>query len=132
LRQVRPSTAAQLLRNDKCSTRGQTSIIEKRSSGQPTCAFIIRQIPPLGLLSSQPSTWMSASRSEMDRLERKTLKTSRSLDYTYYASSTTTGSKDHPTLLFCHGFPDSAFLWNDVLTNLGDVPYKIIAPDMLG
>lgn len=69
---------------------------------------------------------------KMDKLERKTLTTSRLLDYTYYTSPKTAKSKDHPALLFCHGFPDNPFLWNDVLTQLGDIPNKVIAPDMLG
>ena len=68
----------------------------------------------------------------MDKLEQKTLRTSRSLEYTYYTSPTTAESKNHPALLFCHGFPDNAFLWNDILTHLGDIPNKVIAPDMLG
>ncbi|KIW51872.1 hypothetical protein PV05_10554 [Exophiala xenobiotica] len=68
----------------------------------------------------------------MDKLEAKTFTTSRSLEYAYYTSPSKTDSKNHPALLFCHGFPDSAFLWNDVIARLKDLPYKIIAPDMLG
>jgi soluble epoxide hydrolase / lipid-phosphate phosphatase len=68
----------------------------------------------------------------MDRLEHKTLTTSRSLEYTYYSTPTTPASSQLPALLFCHGFPDSSFLWDDVLALLQDLPHKMIAPDMLG
>ncbi|KAJ9608071.1 hypothetical protein H2200_007059 [Cladophialophora chaetospira] len=68
----------------------------------------------------------------MDKLEGRKITTSRSLSYTYYTSQRTTESKEQRALLFCHGFPDSAFLWNDVLAHLGNIPHKVVVPDMLG
>lgn len=70
----------------------------------------------------------------MDQLDRKTLTTKRSLEYTYYTSSAE--DKNEVPLLFCHGFPDSSFLWNDILVHLGKLGVttkrKVIVPDMLG
>jgi soluble epoxide hydrolase / lipid-phosphate phosphatase len=72
----------------------------------------------------------------MDKLERRTLTTGRLLEYAYYTSLETppTTNKAEYALFFCHGFPDSAFLWNDVLEHLGVIAQqrKIIVPDMLG
>ena len=68
----------------------------------------------------------------MDKLEEKTLTTSRSPSHTRHTSGISNERMNHPALLFCHGLPDSAFLRNDVLTHLGDIPRKVIAPDMLG
>lgn len=71
----------------------------------------------------------------MNTLTRKTLTTTRSLHYTYCTSPTPI-STDNPALLFLHGFPDSSFLWNDILihlTNNGVLStHKVIVPDMLG
>lgn len=71
----------------------------------------------------------------MDKLERKALTTARGLRYTYYAS-TPASESSRPALLFCHGFPNSASLWNDVVVYLSSSgilnEYKIVVPDMLG
>lgn len=58
--------------------------------------------------------------------------TRRSLRYTYYVSPSGESTKQHPALLFIHGFPDSAHLWSGVITTLCDLPNKIIIPDCLG
>ncbi|OAL30528.1 hypothetical protein AYO20_08747 [Fonsecaea nubica] len=68
----------------------------------------------------------------MDTFERKTIVTRRSLKYTYYVSRHGESSKQHPTLFFIHGFPDSARLWADVVAQLGHLPNQIIIPNCLG
>jgi len=68
----------------------------------------------------------------MERLQRTEFITRRSLKYTYYVSTSGRSTEQCPTLLFLHGFPDSARLWKDVISNLSDLPNKIIIPDCLG
>ncbi|KAH6871229.1 epoxide hydrolase [Thelonectria olida] len=68
----------------------------------------------------------------MESFQRKTLITRRSLKYTYYVSPSSESTKQHPTLFFIHGFPDSAHLWAGVVTMLGTMPNQIIIPDCLG
>ncbi|KAF5010043.1 hypothetical protein FDECE_3761 [Fusarium decemcellulare] len=68
----------------------------------------------------------------METFQRKTLVTRRSLKYTYYVSPIGESTKLHPSLLFLHGFPDSSHLWADVVSQLLDLPNKIIVPDCLG
>jgi soluble epoxide hydrolase/lipid-phosphate phosphatase len=68
----------------------------------------------------------------MEKLQQKTLKTRRSLNYTYFASASGKSTEQQPALLFIHGFPDSAFLWEDVVAKLIDLPNKIIIPHCLG
>lgn len=69
----------------------------------------------------------------MEDMQRKEILTRRSLRYTYYVSSPTTGlAQNFPALFFIHGFPDSAHLWYEVIAHLGDLPNKIIVPDCLG
>lgn len=72
----------------------------------------------------------------MEQLDRKTIVTTRSLHYTYYTSTPAVESKTEPGLLFCHGFPDSSFLWNDIIERLRSSGIlskrRVIIPDMLG
>lgn len=68
----------------------------------------------------------------MEKLTRKSITTSRSLLYAYYASEPTNASVGRPALLFIHGFPDSAHLWNDIVARLSSLPYRIVVPDLLG
>jgi pimeloyl-ACP methyl ester carboxylesterase len=68
----------------------------------------------------------------MESFQQKTLVTRRSLKYTYYVSPSGESTKQHPALLFIHGFPDSAHLWSDVIAKLYDLPNRIIVPDCLG
>lgn len=68
----------------------------------------------------------------MESFQGKTLLTRRSLTYTYYVSPSGESTKLHPALLFIHGFPDSSHLWSDVVSQLMELPNKIIVPDCLG
>lgn len=81
-------------------------------------------------LTTQPS--QQAHRITMDDFLQKTLSTRRSLRYTYYVSPSGESTKQHPALLFIHGFPDSAHLWTDVIARLRNLPNKTIVPDCLG
>lgn len=65
----------------------------------------------------------------MDGFDKKTLKTSRGYTYTYYTSA---GDSSLPTLLFQHGFPDHAEMWQQVATGLKSTKHPMIIPDMLG
>ncbi|KAF2144885.1 uncharacterized protein K452DRAFT_284269 [Aplosporella prunicola CBS 121167] len=71
----------------------------------------------------------------MEKLTQKTFQTSRSLTYTYYDTASVkpgTSTPEKPTLVFLHGFPDSAFLWSSVLPHFSSLPNRIIVPDLLG
>ncbi|XP_014552889.1 hypothetical protein COCVIDRAFT_41021 [Bipolaris victoriae FI3] len=65
----------------------------------------------------------------MDGFDKKTLKTSRGYTYTYYTSA---GDSSLPTLLFQHGFPDHAAMWQQVASGVKSLNHPIIIPDMLG
>lgn len=65
----------------------------------------------------------------MDAFQKKTLKTSRGYTYTYYVAD---GDKSLPTLIFQHGWPDHAAMWEDVATGLRSTNHPMIIPDMLG
>jgi soluble epoxide hydrolase/lipid-phosphate phosphatase len=65
----------------------------------------------------------------MDGFDKKTLKTSRGYTYTYYTSA---GDSSLPTLLFQHGFPDHAGMWQQVASGVKSTKHPIIIPDMLG
>ncbi|MGZ5251599.1 MAG: alpha/beta fold hydrolase, partial [Caldimonas sp.] len=41
------------------------------------------------------------------------------------------GSRDAPVLLFLHGFPEAAFVWDDLLEHFAD-RYRSIAPNLRG
>lgn len=41
------------------------------------------------------------------------------------------GPRDAPALMFLHGFPEAAFVWDDLLGRLGD-RYRCIAPNLRG
>ena len=67
----------------------------------------------------------------MEALQKKTITTSRSLQYTYYVSPPS--KPNLPTVLFLHGWPDDAHLWSDVITHhLLPAGYGALAPDCLG
>lgn len=63
----------------------------------------------------------------MDSLQHKTHKTSRGFTYSYYVSNPTNSKR---TLLFQHGFPDDAHLWDKIVPKLTD--YRLVVPDLLG
>lgn len=68
----------------------------------------------------------------MESLLPSALITRRHLKYRYFVSISGESTKQHPALLFIHGFPDSAHLWSEVIPKLCDLPNKIIIPDCLG
>jgi pimeloyl-ACP methyl ester carboxylesterase len=39
---------------------------------------------------------------------------------------------DGPTILFCHGFPDTSYTWRRQMTAMASAGYRAIAPDMRG
>lgn len=51
--------------------------------------------------------------------------------YSYLYSSPPISSPNTQTLLFIHGFPDSAYGWRRQLTHFSS-KYVVIAPDMMG
>lgn len=66
----------------------------------------------------------------MESLTRETIITSRNLIYTYYTSNLKT---PRPIVLCIHGWPDTAALWSDFITNhLLQHNYGVIALDCLG
>lgn len=68
----------------------------------------------------------------MDLLQKKELDTSRGFRYSYYSSSVEDADTSKPTLLLCHGWPDSAELWQYIIPHLLKTKNRIIAPDLLG
>lgn len=67
---------------------------------------------------------------DLSKLTKKTLTVSRNLTYTYYTSP---AHPSKPSLLLCHGWPDSAHLWSGLINNyLIPKGYGIIALDCLG
>lgn len=68
----------------------------------------------------------------MDLLEKKEIKTTRGYTYRYYVSSSSQVDDSKPVLLLCHGWPDSADLWQYVIPHLLKTKNRIIAPDLLG
>ena len=64
------------------------------------------------------------------KVTKKTITVPRGYTYTYYVSSAS-GSK--PTILLCHGWPDTAHLWTNVVNNhLLPAGYGVVVPDLLG
>ncbi len=71
----------------------------------------------------------------MKEFEHRSLVTTpHKLTYSYYLSPDF--NSDHtstsPTLVFCHGFPDDAYMWAGMLTNLVGLSLRIVLLDMLG
>jgi len=65
----------------------------------------------------------------MDPRAYKDVKTSRGVNYHYYASPAQDGK---PTLIFFHGFPSSSFEWAPQVEFFKKEGYGTIVPDMLG
>lgn len=66
----------------------------------------------------------------MESLTKETITTSRNLIYTYYTSNLKTPC---PIVLCIRGWPDTAALWSDFITNhLLQHNYGVIALDCLG
>jgi pimeloyl-ACP methyl ester carboxylesterase len=60
----------------------------------------------------------------------KKYKTANGVTYSYLSHAPTNISK--PTILFLHGFPDSAHGWDYQLDYFSSRGYGFIAPDLLG
>lgn len=66
----------------------------------------------------------------MTSVVRKTVLTHRGFTYSYVWAK---ADKNLPTVLLCHGWPDNAALWTDLISQyLQPAGYGIIAPDCLG
>ncbi|KAF1815016.1 alpha/beta-hydrolase [Eremomyces bilateralis CBS 781.70] len=68
----------------------------------------------------------------MDHLEKHTLTVSRGFTYTFYTSPASPSNAGHPAILLCHGWPDSAELWDDISKELLSLPNRLVIPDLLG
>ena len=68
----------------------------------------------------------------MDRLEVKSITTSRGLKYRYYTSPKGTPGSSKSALLLQHGFPDTAHLWSPLIPALLTLSNRLIIPDLLG
>ncbi|KIM92626.1 hypothetical protein OIDMADRAFT_62393 [Oidiodendron maius Zn] len=64
----------------------------------------------------------------MDLLTPRTLRTSRGFTYSYYVKVAVA----KPTLLFLHGFPETAQLWAAQAKHFVALGYGVIIPDCLG
>jgi pimeloyl-ACP methyl ester carboxylesterase len=68
----------------------------------------------------------------MDHLEEKNLETTRGLHYHYYISPAASADASKPAIVLCHGWPDSADLWQFVIPQLLKSKLRLIVPDLLG
>ncbi|KAG9186014.1 soluble epoxide hydrolase / lipid-phosphate phosphatase [Alternaria panax] len=70
----------------------------------------------------------------MEKFNKKSFTTSRSLTYVFYDSAPTTEQSGSSfALLFLHGYPDSAQIWYEVAPKLlSSSASRIIIPDLLG
>ena len=66
----------------------------------------------------------------MATLTQKSVVTPRLFTFSYYIQVSPSSTK--PTLLFLHGWPDSALVWLNLISTFGSLGYGIIAPDLLG
>lgn len=71
----------------------------------------------------------------MESYEHKSLVTTPfSLTYSYYLSPNFHAQvkKGAPVLMFTHGFPDDAYMWETALPTLAKLPYPILLAEILG
>ncbi len=71
----------------------------------------------------------------MDSFEHKTLITKPyDLTYSYYVSPDFHKNLNDstPTLVFCHGYPDDAYVWAGAMPHMLKFPYPIVLMDILG
>lgn len=69
---------------------------------------------------------------DMDQLEEKHLDTSRDLHYRYYVSPAASADPSKHAFVLCHGWPDSAELWQFLVPRLLKSNLRLIVPDLLG
>ena len=71
----------------------------------------------------------------MDNFQHKTIVTKPfDLTYSYYLSPNFHKSLDHSisTLVFCHGYPDDAYMWEGAMPQMLKLPYPMVLLDILG
>lgn len=68
----------------------------------------------------------------MDKLESKSVTTSRGMTYHYYTSPPSTYDASKPAIVLHHGWPDSAHLWSKMAPFLSKLPNRLVVPDLLG
>ncbi|SMQ52496.1 unnamed protein product [Zymoseptoria tritici ST99CH_3D7] len=71
----------------------------------------------------------------MDKLQHKHLLTSpQNLTFSYYLSPNFAEKLDPsvPTLMFVHGYPDDAYMWEGAVPTFLDLPYPFLVLDLLG
>lgn len=71
----------------------------------------------------------------MEKLTHRSLITTPyNLTYSYYLSPNFSQklSKDVPTLMFLHGYPDDAYMWAGAVPTFLELPYPFIVLDILG
>ncbi|KAK4615697.1 Epoxide hydrolase srdG [Fulvia fulva] len=78
---------------------------------------------------------MPYSTKAMKKLEHRSLITApNNLTYSYYLSPNFSQklSKDVPTLMFVHGYPDDAYMWAGAIPTFLEMPYPFLVLDLLG
>lgn len=68
----------------------------------------------------------------MDQLEARHLNTSRDIHYRYFVSPAASADASKPALVLCHGWPDSADLWQYIVPELLKSKLRLVVPDLLG
>lgn len=66
----------------------------------------------------------------MEKFERKERKSARGFTYSYYIYRPSTATK--PAIVLCHGWPDNASLYADIIPALLNLSHPILVPDLLG
>lgn len=67
----------------------------------------------------------------MDNLTKKSHTVSRGYTYSYYVSAPPEADSKAPALVFCHGWPDDATLWQFTAPHFTS-KYRVVIPDGLG
>lgn len=65
-------------------------------------------------------------------LEERHLDTTRGFHYRYYVSTAASADPSKPVIVLCHGWPDSADLWQFIVPHLLKTKLRLIVPDLLG
>ncbi len=56
----------------------------------------------------------------------------RQLPHGINLSIRTCGQRGHPTLVFLHGFPEAAFVWDEYLEHFATLGFRAVAPNLRG